>query len=94
MTMKTLIITEKPSVTRDIASTIGNFKKNDNLYENEKYIIASAIGHLVELYMPEDIDKKLGYWRLGALPIIPENFKLVNVTGNGNCLPYSILSCL
>ena len=74
--MKTLIIAEKPSVTRDIASTIGNFKKNDNLYENEKYIIASAIGHLVELYMPEDIDKKLGYWRLGALPIIPENFEL------------------
>ena len=76
MAIKTLIITEKPSVTRDIASALGNFKKRGNAYENDDYIIGSAVGHLVELYMPEDIDKKLGYWRLGALPIIPDKFEL------------------
>ena len=74
--MKTLIITEKPSVTRDVAATIGSFKKQGNWFENDEYIIGSAVGHLVELFMPEDIDKKLGYWRLGALPIIPEKFDL------------------
>ncbi len=74
--MKTLIITEKPSVTRDVAATIGSFKKQGNWFENDEYIIGSAVGHLVELFMPEDIDKKLGYWRLGALPIIPEKFNL------------------
>ncbi len=74
--MKTFIITEKPSVTRDIASALGNLKKIGNWYENDEYIIHSASGHLVELFMPEDIDKKLGFWRLGALPIIPQKFEL------------------
>ena len=42
-----------------------------------EYVISSAIGHVVELQMPEDIDKKkYGFWRLETLPIIPEKFGL------------------
>ncbi|MBN2068444.1 MAG: DNA topoisomerase 3 [Opitutales bacterium] len=74
--MKKLIIAEKPSVARDIATAIGRTKKADDWFENDEYIISSAVGHLIELFMPEDIDKRLKYWRLEALPIIPEQFQL------------------
>lgn len=74
--MKTLIIAEKPSVARDIASALGNVKKNGDWFEDDQYIISSAIGHLVELFMPEDIDKKLTFWKLQDLPIIPDKFCL------------------
>ena len=73
---KTLISAEKPSGARDLASVLGRIAKSGDWYENDEYVISSAVGHLVELFMPEDIDKKLGYWRLDALPIIPEPFNL------------------
>jgi DNA topoisomerase III len=81
--MKKLIIAEKPSVAQDIAKALGKFKKDGDAYENEAYVIASAVGHLVELFMPEDIDKKeYGFWRLNALPIIPEKFELKPISDN------------
>ncbi len=74
---KTLIIAEKPSVAGDLARALGKVPKKGDHYENEQYVISSAVGHVVELEMPEDIDKKkYGYWRLEALPIIPEKFGL------------------
>ena len=48
----------------------------DDYYENDEYVVASALGHLVELNMPADIDKKYARWSLSNLPIIPEKFKL------------------
>ena len=72
---KTLIIAEKPSVATDIARALKVSKKGD-LYENDTHVITSAIGHLVELEMPEDMDLKLRFWRLEALPILPEKFGL------------------
>lgn len=72
--VKTLVITEKPSVAADIAKVLGKFKKNDICYENEQYIVSWALGHLVELYMPEDIDPKLKRWSMDTLPIIPTKF--------------------
>ncbi|MDR1595789.1 MAG: DNA topoisomerase 3 [Puniceicoccales bacterium] len=73
--MKRLVISEKPSVAADLAKAIGKFKKFDDRYENEEYVISWAIGHLVELFMPEDIDATLKRWSLKTLPIIPEKFK-------------------
>jgi len=73
---KALIIAEKPSVATDLARILGKFQKRGDTYENEDYIIASALGHIVELPMPDDIDKKLKAWRIGSLPIIPEKFEL------------------
>ena len=74
---KILIIAEKPSVAQDISRALGKFKKTDTGFENDDYVISSAVGHLVELFMPEDIDKKeYGFWRLGSLPIIPKTFEL------------------
>src|SRR5450432_731240 len=75
--MKSLIIAEKPSVAADLARVLGKVPKKGEHYENDEYVITSAVGHLVELLMPEDIDKKkYGFWRLETLPIIPEKFEL------------------
>ncbi len=74
---KTLIIAEKPSVAQDLARALGKVPKKGDHFENDEYVISSAVGHVVELEMPEDIDKKkYGYWRLETLPIIPEKFGL------------------
>lgn len=74
--MKSLIITEKPSVATDVARVLG-VRKGEGVYENDDYVIAAAAGHLVELFMPEDIDKKkYGFWTLKELPIIPSQFQL------------------
>ena len=75
--MKSLIIAEKPSVAADLARALGKVPKKGDHFENDAYVISSAVGHLVELLMPEDIDKKqYGFWRLEMLPIIPEKFGL------------------
>jgi DNA topoisomerase-3 len=75
--MKSLIIAEKPSVAADLARALGKVPKRGDHFENDDYVISSAVGHLVELQMPEDIDKKkYGFWRLDALPIIPQKFEL------------------
>lgn len=81
--MKTLIIAEKPSVAADLAKALGKFQKtNSTVYENDKLIITCALGHIVELFMPDDIDKKLKWWSLKTLPIIPEKFQLKPIEKN------------
>ena len=74
--MKTLIIAEKPSVARDIAAALGVKKKVGDYLEDDNYVIGNAVGHLIELQMPEDIDPKLRRWRMDALPIIPKKFEV------------------
>ncbi|MGH7945409.1 MAG: DNA topoisomerase 3 [Opitutaceae bacterium] len=75
--MKSLVIAEKPSVAADLARALGKVPKKGDHYENDEYVISYAVGHLVELEMPEDIDrKKYGFWRLETLPIIPDKFGL------------------
>ena len=78
--MKCLIIAEKPSVAADLARALGKVPKQGDHFENDEYVISSAVGHLVGLQMPEDIDKKkYGFWRLETLPIIPEKFELMPI---------------
>src|SRR5947209_2306280 len=73
---KSLIIAEKPSVASDLARALGGFKKQDDHFENENYIISSAVGHLVELCLPSELDVKRGKWTFAKLPIIPDEFEL------------------
>ena len=62
---------------QDLARALGKIPKKGDHFENDEYVISSAVGHVVELEMPEDIDKKkYGFWRLETLPIIPEKFGL------------------
>ena len=73
---KTLVIAEKPSVALDIARALGKFEKQGDYFENEHYVVSSAIGHLVELCLPGELDKKRGKWSFQNLPIIPDEFQL------------------
>jgi DNA topoisomerase-3 len=73
---KSLIIAEKPSVANDLARALGGFHKEGDHFESDKYIISSAIGHLVELALPTELDVKRGKWSFANLPIIPEEFHL------------------
>ncbi len=72
---KSLIITEKPSVAGDIAKALGDFKKGKDFYENEKYLISWAVGHLFELAVPASM-KAQDKWDMKKLPIMPAEFEL------------------
>src|ERR1700712_2411844 len=73
---KALIIAEKPSVANDIARALGGFKKHDDYFESDEYVLSSAIGHLVEIAAPEEYDVKRGKWSFANLPVIPPHFDL------------------
>jgi DNA topoisomerase-3 len=74
--MKQLIIAEKPSVANDIAKALGGFTKTGDYFESEDYVLSSAIGHLLELSVPEEYDVKRGKWSFTHLPMIPPHFAL------------------
>lgn len=73
---KALIIAEKPSVANDIARSLGGFIKHKDFQESDEFIIASAVGHLLEIAPPEKYDVKRGKWNFDNLPIIPPYFDL------------------
>ncbi len=77
---KTLVIAEKPSVAQDIVRALtpvaGKFDKHDEYFESDKYIVTSAVGHLVEIQAPEEFDVKRGKWSFAHLPVIPPYFDL------------------
>ena len=73
---KALVITEKPSVARDIAAVLGGFTDHEGYFENDDYVVTFAVGHLFELLPPEEVDEKYKRWTLDALPILPEEFRL------------------
>jgi DNA topoisomerase-3 len=73
---KALIIAEKPSVASDIAKALGGFAKTGDHYESDRYILSSAIGHLLELCLPEGAEVKRGKWTFAHLPVIPDRFDL------------------
>ncbi|MBC3936749.1 DNA topoisomerase III [Undibacterium sp. CY7W] len=73
---KTLIIAEKPSVAADIAKALGGFTKHDDFFESDEYVLSSAVGHLLEITVPEEYDVKRGKWSFTHLPMIPPHFAL------------------
>jgi DNA topoisomerase III len=80
---KSLIIAEKPSVAQDIVRALtpvaGKFEKHDDHFENDRYVVTSAVGHLVEITAPEDYDVKRGKWSFANLPVIPPHFDLAPI---------------
>ncbi|WP_342610422.1 DNA topoisomerase III [Staphylococcus hsinchuensis] len=75
--MKSLIIAEKPSVGRDIAKSLNINTKRHGFFENEKYIVTWALGHLVTNATPEQYDVQYKEWKLTDLPIVPKQMKTV-----------------
>ncbi len=72
---KWLVVTEKPSVAADVAKAIGGFEKLGEYYESSTHVVTWAVGHILELFAPEDIDPKFKRWLIQDLPIIPEKFE-------------------
>jgi DNA topoisomerase-3 len=79
---KSLIIAEKPSVANDLARVLGKdreigpFDKKEDYYENDRYIISSAVGHLVQQALPVTAEGKSLPWKFDVLPVLPEEFAL------------------
>jgi DNA topoisomerase III len=73
---KKLIIAEKPSVAADIARALGGFARKGDYFESDDYVLSSAVGHLLELTVPEEYDVKRGKWSFTHLPVIPPRFDL------------------
>ncbi len=76
---KKLIIAEKPSVAADIARALGGFARKGDFLESDKYVLSSAVGHLLELALPEKYDVKRGKWSFTHLPVIPPHFELAPI---------------
>lgn len=74
--MKSLVLAEKPSVAREIARVLGCRQSHKSYMEGDKYIVTWALGHLIELKMPEHYDSKYKNWNLEDLPIIPDQMGL------------------
>ena len=79
---KTLIIAEKPSVATDLARVlgkdpaIGKFEKSEDFFENDRYVISSAVGHLVQQALPTTAEGKNLPWNFDCLPVLPTEFAL------------------
>ena len=71
-----LVIAEKPSVARDLARVLGLRGGGKNAIDGPGRVITWCIGHLVELEEPAAYDPAWKAWRLDALPMLPEAFKL------------------
>ena len=73
---KVLVVSEKPSVGRDIARVLNCRTKGEGCVIGNKYIVTWAVGHLVTLWEPEEYNPIYKKWRFDTLPIIPEVMKI------------------
>lgn len=74
--MKSLVLTEKPSVAREIARVLKCNTKAKSHMEGPAYVVTWALGHLVTLAEPEDYNVKYKEWRLEDLPMLPTDLEL------------------
>ena len=73
---KTLVIAEKPSVAADIARILGCTIRGEGCVSNDRYIVTWAVGHLVTLKTPDEIDERYAKWTMDDLPLLPESIPL------------------
>ncbi len=75
--MTTLVIAEKPSVGRDLARVLGANSRGDGYHSGAGYVVTWAVGHLVGLAEPHQIDPSWKRWSLESLPLLPDSWPLV-----------------
>ena len=73
--MRTLIISEKPSVAISISKVLGATSRKEGYYEGNGYIVSWCVGHLIQMANPERYDEKYAKWNIKDLPIIPKEYK-------------------
>ena len=79
--MSKLVICEKPSVAKSIASALGASSRADGCFEGNGLIVSWCVGHLVSPMDAAGYDGCFRKWRYDDLPILPEPFRYVLVTG-------------
>ena len=73
--MPTLIVAEKPSVARDIARVLGVNGRGEGCLRGSQYIVTWALGHLVSICDPDEIDPAWKHWSRATLPMLPDTLK-------------------
>ena len=76
-----LIIAEKPSVAKSIASALGAKSRADGFYKGNGLIVSWCVGHLVSPLDAAGYDETFKKWRYDDLPILPEPFRYVTAPG-------------
>jgi DNA topoisomerase-3 len=71
-----VVVAEKPSVARDIARVLGARERAEGALRGNGYLVTWAIGHLVALAQPEQIDPRWKGWRFESLPMLPREWPL------------------
>jgi DNA topoisomerase-3 len=71
------VLAEKPSVARDIARVLGADKRGEGYLQGGGYVVTWAIGHLVALAQPHEINEAWKRWRSDLLPMLPDHWPLV-----------------
>ena len=73
--MKSLVLAEKPSVGKEIGRVLGCNKRQKTHWEDGRYVVTWAMGHLIELAEPAAYDDKYKKWDLAYLPMLPDKMK-------------------
>ncbi|MET0287611.1 MAG: DNA topoisomerase 3 [Polyangiales bacterium] len=76
-----VVVAEKPSVARDIARVLGARERTDGALRGNGYLVTWAIGHLVALAQPEQINARWKGWRFESLPMLPQEWPLTVLDG-------------
>ena len=71
------MVAEKPSVARDVAAVLGATKRGDGCLVGGGYVVTWAVGHLVSLAEPGQMNPEWQTWRRDRLPILPQKWPLV-----------------
>src|SRR5881275_687129 len=79
-----VVLAEKPSVARELASFLGANSRHDGYFEGRGCQVTWALGHLVTLKEPQDYDPALKRWSLETLPFVPERFGLKPLDQKGS----------
>jgi DNA topoisomerase III len=75
--MTLAVVAEKPAVARDIAQVLGARTRAEGCLRGPGYVVTWAIGHLVGLAEPHELDPRWKEWRISDLPILPDDWRLV-----------------
>jgi hypothetical protein len=89
-----VVLAEKPSVARELASFLRATARADGYFEGQGYQVTWALGHLATLKEPEDYDPALKRWSLETLPIVPEHFEVKLVEDKGARQQFAVIKRL
>ena len=71
-----MILAEKPSVARDIARVLGCRQQGEGYVAGNGVVVTWAVGHLVGLAQPHEMNPAWKNWDLGLLPMLPAEWRL------------------